>query len=108
VDDDPDVGHLKLFFESDGHFQVRLAADGFTAGQQVVEFMPDVVILDLMMPRTRRLLRMRQHRKSHRTSSIRIVVLTDMPRQRISAAPWTVARTCAWQNPLKWMNSVRP
>ena len=51
VDDEPTVvtfieGALLL----EGKYELATAADGFDAGQQVVAFNPDLIILDIMLP----------------------------------------------------------
>jgi excisionase family DNA binding protein len=51
VDDEPTVvtfieGALLL----EGKYELATAADGFDAGQQVITFNPDLIILDIMLP----------------------------------------------------------
>lgn len=52
VDDDRSVvGFLKELLEgSAGHVTVEVAYDGFEAGSKVHAFVPDIVLLDYMMP----------------------------------------------------------
>jgi excisionase family DNA binding protein len=52
VDDDmPLLGFLtELLSDPDGRTILETASDGFEAGQKVHSFLPDVVLLDLMMP----------------------------------------------------------
>jgi excisionase family DNA binding protein len=51
VDDEPTV---VAFIESalllEGKYELATATDGFDAGQQVVTFNPDLIILDIMLP----------------------------------------------------------
>jgi CheY-like chemotaxis protein len=52
VDDEPEVGNLvtevtKQFFPG---FEVRVVYDGFSAGKMLSEYLPDMIILDLMLP----------------------------------------------------------
>lgn len=52
IDDEPEVGH---FVEElvKGHFpgfEVKTVRDGFTAGRLLSEYIPDLIILDLMLP----------------------------------------------------------
>ncbi len=50
VDDEPDVLlTLRMIFEAEG-FDPLLAADGETALRRVDEELPDLVVLDIMMP----------------------------------------------------------
>jgi DNA-binding response OmpR family regulator len=51
VDDDPMLQHLvRLNLELDG-FEVEVASDGVEALEMVETFHPDLVVLDIMMPR---------------------------------------------------------
>ena len=50
VDDDPDEAQLlRLNFELDG-FEVKCAADGLAGLEVAVRTLPDVILLDVMMP----------------------------------------------------------
>ncbi len=51
VDDDPEI--VELFtdvLKSDGRFEVKTASTGYDAGIETQQFMPDVVILDYLLP----------------------------------------------------------
>jgi excisionase family DNA binding protein len=51
VDDDPEI--VELFVDvlhRDGRFEVKTAATGYDAGMITQEFLPDLVILDYMLP----------------------------------------------------------
>ncbi len=51
VDDDPEI--VELFVDvltRDGRFEVRTAQSGYDAGMITQEFMPEVIILDYMLP----------------------------------------------------------
>ncbi len=51
VDDDPTIQRLlEVNLEMEG-YDVRLASDGVEAVEAARDFMPDVVLLDVMMPR---------------------------------------------------------
>jgi excisionase family DNA binding protein len=51
VDDDPEIVELFVdVLERDGRFEVRTATSGYDAGMLTREFMPDLVILDYMLP----------------------------------------------------------
>jgi len=39
-----------MFFERDGRFEVKTANTGYDAGILTKEFMPDLIILDYMLP----------------------------------------------------------
>jgi CheY-like chemotaxis protein len=51
VDDEPEVGDLVRDTLSTKHaFDIKVAMDGFTAGRMMLDYLPDLVILDLMLP----------------------------------------------------------
>ena len=51
VDDDPNICELlRLYFEKEG-YQVKTASDGFEGVSIFKNFDPDLVLLDIMMPR---------------------------------------------------------
>ena len=51
VDDDPEIVELFVdVLERDGRFEVKTASTGYDAGLLTQEFMPDLVILDYMLP----------------------------------------------------------
>jgi excisionase family DNA binding protein len=51
VDDDPEIVELFVdVLERDGRFEVKTASTGYNAGILTQEFMPDLIILDYMLP----------------------------------------------------------
>jgi len=51
VDDDPEIVELFVdVLDRDGRFEVRTAGSGYDAGMITQEFMPDLIILDYMLP----------------------------------------------------------
>ncbi len=51
VDDEPDFTHLlKLTLETIGYYEVREENDSTCASSAALEFDPDLVVLDIMMP----------------------------------------------------------
>ena len=51
VDDDPEIVELFVdVLERDGRFEVKTASTGYDAGMLTQEFMPDLLILDYMLP----------------------------------------------------------
>lgn len=76
VDDDLVIRQLiGINLELEG-FEVHLAADGEEALTQAVELLPDVVVLDVMMPRLDGLEVARRLRADPRTSSMRLVLVS--------------------------------
>ncbi|MHC4927053.1 MAG: response regulator [Planctomycetota bacterium] len=51
VDDDQEIVDLMVdVLTRDGRFEIRTASSGYDAGLQTQQFMPDVMILDYMLP----------------------------------------------------------
>ena len=51
VDDDPEIVELFVdVLERDGRFEVKTATTGYDAGLLTQEFLPDLIILDYMLP----------------------------------------------------------
>jgi excisionase family DNA binding protein len=51
VDDEPDVIEIVSRALKEGPYELETATDGFEAGMKLSDFKPDLLILDLMMPR---------------------------------------------------------
>ena len=51
VDDEPDILVLHRFILEQAEYEVITAGDGVDAIQKAVDFTPDVIVLDVMMPR---------------------------------------------------------
>ena len=76
VDDDPMVREIISQMLSRYKYEVETAGDGFEAGIKVVQFKPDLVILDLIMPRMDGFEVCRYLKKDPITSGIKILALT--------------------------------
>src|SRR5688500_11090043 len=51
VDDDPEIVELFVdVLERDGRFEVKTASSGYDAGIMTQEFLPELIILDYMLP----------------------------------------------------------
>ncbi len=76
VDDEADVVRLLQFrFEKEG-FDIISAGDGQTALALVEEEMPDLVVLDIMMPLMDGMEVLRQIRSRRATSRVPVIMLT--------------------------------
>ncbi len=76
VDDDAVIRQLiGINLELEG-FEVHMAVDGEEALSQAVSLMPDVVVLDVMMPRLDGLEVARRLRQDPRTRAIRLVLVS--------------------------------
>lgn len=76
VDDDPSIRSMLGFLFEDEGFQVEEAADGDAALEQLRADAPDVMVLDLMMPRVDGHGVLRARRDQGLAPGCRIVVLT--------------------------------
>ena len=50
VDDEPEIGELLTYNFQKRGFDVMTAANGFSGMKTIEQFLPDVIILDIMMP----------------------------------------------------------
>lgn len=88
VDDEPDfAAYLKAIFEADG-FTVTTAFDGEEALSRVQEMPPDLVTLDIQMPRKTGMLFYRQMKSDATLRSIPVIVITGLRRLDAYAGPF--------------------
>jgi two-component system phosphate regulon response regulator PhoB len=80
VEDDPDIRHLVSYKLTKGGFAVNAAADGVTALREAHREPPDLVILDVRMPRMSGLEVCRELRAGARTARVPIIMLTARAR----------------------------
>lgn len=76
VDDEPDVRDYLSTFLSDAGFNVETANDGFDALQKIEKRLPDLITLDLLMPRISGIKLMRKLRKNPDWKSIPVIIVT--------------------------------
>ena len=85
ADDDPDIlTVVKINFELDG-FEVETAVDGEDALQKATSNPPEVIVLDIMMPRMDGLTALHRLRSQASTANIPIILLTarGLPEDRV-------------------------
>jgi C4-dicarboxylate-specific signal transduction histidine kinase len=75
ADDEPDMLRF-LKSQLGGHYQVLEAVDGQQAVEKASQFLPDIVLLDMMMPEKDGLQACREIRAHTATQSIPVVLLT--------------------------------
>jgi two-component system phosphate regulon response regulator PhoB len=80
VEDDPDIRHLVSYKLTTGGFDVTEASDGFAALQSARQNPPDLVILDVRLPRLSGLEVCRELRFGPSTAHIPIIMLTARAR----------------------------
>ena len=77
VEDDPSVAQMyKLKLELDG-YQVQVAADGETAVQMAIAAPPDIVFLDIRLPKLDGLAVLEALRGDQRTQAVPVVILSN-------------------------------
>lgn len=78
VDDDPLLVRMyQRKFQNDG-YTIETAADGVEALKSVNTFKPDLVLLDIMMPRMNGLEVLTELKKNKSTESIPVILLTNV------------------------------
>jgi CheY-like chemotaxis protein len=92
ADDFADIRDLYGQFLIQRGFDVILAADGQEAVDKASELQPDVIIMDLMMPRMDGWLATRQLRRIENTKHIPVVILTA---QGAAGMPVVIREGCA-------------
>jgi excisionase family DNA binding protein len=83
VDDEPDIREVirRLLEEVDDEIRVEEAVDGYDAGIKVGNLQPDLVIMDVMMPRVDGVSLCRSIRENPETSTVKILAITAFPEQ---------------------------
>lgn len=86
IDDEPEVGHLieGVVSASFPGFTVKIVRDGFSAGNTLNEFFPDLIVLDIMLPGVNGFDVCRQIRSNKLFSNLKILAITgyDSPENR--------------------------
>src|SRR5215208_3858123 len=82
VDDDPEIVELFVdVLERDGRFEVKTAGTGYDAGILTQEFMPDLVILDYMLPDINGNVVCQTIRKNPNFEHIKIIIVSGVVNQ---------------------------
>ncbi len=79
VDDDQEIVELMIdVLNRDGRFEVRTATSGYDAGLVTQQFMPDVIILDYMLPDVNGNIVCQTIKRNPEFSKIRIIVVSGV------------------------------
>jgi two-component system, OmpR family, response regulator len=82
VDDDPEIVELFVdVLERDGRFEVKTAGTGYDAGILTQEFVPDLVILDYMLPDINGNVVCQTIRKNPNFEHIKIIIVSGVVNQ---------------------------
>ncbi|MFO7557754.1 MAG: response regulator [Desulfobacterales bacterium] len=76
VDDEPDVRNFLVACIEDAGFKVESAIDGVEALEKIEANAPDLMTLDMVMPRKSGINLMRKLRKNEKWSEIPVIVIT--------------------------------
>jgi len=77
VEDDPIIAHVYKTRLEKEQYQVEIAGDGQAGFYRIHEFLPDVVLLDLMLPKMNGLEILKKIRAQSKFSKIPVLVLTN-------------------------------
>ena len=76
VDDEPDVREFLSTCIKDAGFQVKTAEDGVDGLEKIEKYMPDLVTVDMVMPRRSGINLIRKLKKTKSMSNIPVIVIT--------------------------------
>jgi excisionase family DNA binding protein len=83
VDDEPDIREIlgRLLKELDEDLRVEEACDGYEAGIKIGSLQPDLIIMDVMMPRVDGISLCKSVRENSKTRHIKVLAITAFPEQ---------------------------
>ncbi len=76
VDDEPAIAMSLEFLLSNGGYETKIARDGVEALRSASEFQPDLIVLDLMLPRMSGLAVCRALRADPQQRGLKVLMLT--------------------------------
>ncbi|MDR5763455.1 response regulator [Caballeronia sp. LZ035] len=79
VDDEPAIADALSFILSDAGYEVESAADGCLALSKAVQWRPDLILSDLMMPRMGGEELLRHLRQSRDLANVPMVAMSALP-----------------------------
>jgi DNA-binding response OmpR family regulator len=82
VDDEPDIQKILKFRLEENHYEVITAPDGKSCLKKAVEEKPDLIILDILMPRLNGFEVSQRLKKDSKTKDIPIVMLTALAQEK--------------------------
>lgn len=78
VEDEDFIAEMyKIKFESDG-YEVELASDGIEGVKKAYNFMPDLILLDLMMPHKDGYQTLKELKEEEKTKNLKVFILSNL------------------------------
>ena len=109
VDDNED--DLKLFeaafLAAQDRFQIHTARDGFEAVYKIGELKPDIVILDLMMPKMNGFEVCSRIKSNEATRHMKVIITTAHGEEEIRRNAIACAADAFYTKPLDWADLIR-
>jgi two-component system OmpR family response regulator len=83
VDDEPNIREIvrRLLNEMDENMHIEEASDGYEAGIKIGSLQPDLVIMDVMMPRVDGISLCKSIRDNPKTENVKVLAITAFPEQ---------------------------
>jgi len=83
VDDEPNIRDIvrRLLKELDPKLKIEEACDGYEAGIKIGSLQPDLIIMDVMMPRVDGISLCKSIRENSETQHIKVLAITAFPEQ---------------------------
>ncbi len=83
VDDEPDIREIvrRVLKDTEPTLRIEEASDGYEAGIKIGSLQPDLVIMDIMMPRVDGLSLCKSIRENPDTRAIKVLAITAYPEQ---------------------------
>ena len=79
IEDDPDISSLyRQRFEMEGGFEIQVAHDGAEGLALLKKFHPDIILLDMMMPKMSGLETLKHIRALPEGDKLQVIALTNM------------------------------
>ena len=78
VEDEPDLRDVYRDIFIDMQFTVETAVDGKDALEKVFSFVPEVILLDLIMPNTDGFQLLKQLKADETTKTIKVIIMTNV------------------------------
>lgn len=101
VDDDEDIVNLLKLNLINAGFEIETASNGIEAGTRMVEFKPDLIILDIIMPEMDGLEALKYFRESKYTKDKPVIILTSVTKKETINKAMALGATSYLTKPVK-------